>query len=72
LVAHRLRALVDLITFRKLDWRGLAALTKGMRIDEQRLRKITRTHIQTLAGVYKQKRPCNFLSALARECCSDS
>jgi hypothetical protein len=38
-----------------------------MRIEEQRLHKITRTQIQTLGGVYKQKRPNNFLSALARE-----
>jgi hypothetical protein len=67
LLAHPLRALVDLITFRKLDWQGVAALTQGMRIDAERLHKITRAHIQTLAGVYKQKRPRNFLGALARE-----
>jgi hypothetical protein len=67
LLAHPLRALVDLITFRKLEWPGLAGLTDGMRIDEQSLRKITRTQIQILAGVYKQKRPNNFLSALTRE-----
>jgi hypothetical protein len=67
LVAHPLRALIDLITLRKLDWHGLAGLTDGMRIEEQRLRKITRTQVQTLAGVYKQKRTNKFLSALARE-----
>jgi hypothetical protein len=67
LLAHPLRALVDLITFRKLDWQGLAGLTDGMRIDEQSLHKITRRQIQTLGNVYKQKRPSNFLSALARE-----
>jgi hypothetical protein len=67
LVAQPLRALVDLITLRKLDWQGLAWLTDGMRVDEQLLRKVTRTQIQTLLGVYKQKRPKNFLGALARE-----
>ena len=67
LVAQPLRALVDLIALRKLDWQGLAWLTDGMRIDEQMLRKITRTQLQTLSGVYKQKRPNNFLGALARE-----
>jgi hypothetical protein len=67
LLAHPLRALVDLVTFRKLDWQDLAGLTDGMRIEEQRLHKITRTQIQTLGGVYKQKRPNNFLRALARE-----
>ena len=67
LIAHPLRALVDLITFRKLDWQGLAGLTDGMRIEEQNLHKITRTQIQILRGVYKHRRPNNFLSALARE-----
>jgi len=67
LLAHPLRALVDLITFRKLDWQGLAGLTEGMRIEEQSLRKITRTQIQILRGVYKHRRPNGFLSALARE-----
>ncbi len=59
--------MVDLITFRKLDWQGLAGLTNGMRIEEQSLRKTTRTQIQILRGVYKHRRPNNFLSALARE-----
>jgi hypothetical protein len=71
LLAHPLRALVDLVTFRKLDWHGLAGLTDGMRIDERSLRTITRMQIQTLADVYKQKRPNNFLSALARELAHD-
>jgi len=67
LLAHPLRALVDLVTFRKLDWHGLSGLTDGMRIDEQKLHDITRAQIQTLAAVYKQKRPNSFLSALGRE-----
>jgi hypothetical protein len=67
LVAQPLRALVDLITLRRLDWQGLAWLTDGMRIDERMLRKITRTQIQTLSSVYKRKRPNQFLSALAGE-----
>jgi hypothetical protein len=67
LVAQPLRALVDLITCRKLDWHGLAQLTDGMRIEEQRLHQITRTQIQTLRDVYKQQRPNDFLSGLTRE-----
>jgi hypothetical protein len=67
LVAQPLRALLDLITLRKLDWQGLTWLTDGMRIDEQMLRTITRPQIRVLSGVYKQKRPNGFLSALARE-----
>ncbi len=67
LVAKPLRALMDLVTLRKLEWQGLAWLTDGMRIDQQLLRKVARTQIQTLSKVYKQKRPKNFLGALARE-----
>ena len=67
LLAHPLRALVDLVTFRKLDWHGLSGLTDGMRIDEQKLHDITRAQIQTLAAVYKQKRPNSFLNTLGGE-----
>jgi type II secretory pathway component PulL len=67
LVAQPLRALLDLITLRKLDWQELAWLTDGMRIDEQMLRTITRSQIRVLSGVYKQKRPNVFLGALSRE-----
>jgi hypothetical protein len=67
LVARPLRALLDLITLRKLDWQGLRWLMDSLRIDEAMLRSITRTQIQTLAGAYKQKRPNHFLGALASE-----
>lgn len=67
LVARPLRALMDLVTLRKLDWQGLAWITEGLRIDDLMLREITAAQVQTLSGVYKQKRPLNFLLALARE-----
>jgi hypothetical protein len=67
LIARPLRALMDLVTFRKVQWQGLTWLTDGMRIDEHMLRKITHTQIQTLSKVYKQKCPNAFLAALARE-----
>jgi len=67
LVAQPLRALMDLVTLRKVDWQGLAWLTAGLRIDEPMLREITPAQIRTLSGVYKHKRPLNFLHALARE-----
>lgn len=66
-VAKPLRALMDLVALKKLDWQGLAWLTDGMRIDPQLLREITRTQMQTLSSVYKQKRANNFLGALAKE-----
>jgi hypothetical protein len=66
-VAKPLRALMDLVTLKKLDWQGITWLTDGMRIDPQLLRKVTRTQMQTLSSVYKQQRPNNFLGALAKE-----
>jgi hypothetical protein len=67
LVAKPLRALMDLVGLRKLEWQGLAWLTEGMRIQPQVLHNLTRTDIQTLRTVYKQNRPKHFLQALAQE-----
>ena len=67
LLAHPLRAIVDLVTLRKLDWQGLPWLTQGLRIEEAQLRTITRLQVQTLLTVYKQKRPREFLRTLAQE-----
>jgi hypothetical protein len=67
LVAKPLRALIDLVALKKLQWQGLAFLIEGMRIEEQTLKEIKRADIEALAGVYKQKRPNTFLTSLARE-----
>jgi len=65
LVAKPLRALMDLVAFRKLQWQGLAWLTEGMRIEPQNLRTITREDIETLSKVYKHIRTNEFLRSLA-------
>ncbi len=67
LVAQPIRALMDLVCQRKLEWQGLAWLTEGMRIDQRNLQTVTRAQIQTLAEVYKHKRTKDFILALARE-----
>ncbi|HEY2400779.1 MAG TPA: hypothetical protein VGI23_10515 [Steroidobacteraceae bacterium] len=67
LLAHPLRAIVDLITLRRLDWQGMPWLTQGLRIEETQLRTITQRQVQTLLTVYKQKRPRKFLQAFAQE-----
>lgn len=67
LVASPLRALMDLVTFRKLEWSGLTWLTESLRIERETLQRITRKQIRTLATVYKQKRSNHFLSELAKE-----
>jgi hypothetical protein len=55
LVAHPLRALLDLITLQKHRWQGMSWLTEGLRIEPEMLRTIKPDQIQTLAGVYKQR-----------------
>jgi hypothetical protein len=67
LIAHPIRALMDLVCLRKLSWQGLRWLTQGMRIDLENLRSVTHEQIDILTGVYKQKRPRQFLSAFANE-----
>lgn len=64
-IAKPLRALMDLVTFRKVSWQGRSWLTDSLRIDEQFLREIDRSEIRTLLKVYKQKRSREFLDALA-------
>jgi len=66
LVARPIRALMDLICLRKLEWQGLTWLTEGMRIEERYLQSVTRAELETLLQVYKQTRPKSFLSALAK------
>ncbi|HGG61136.1 MAG TPA: hypothetical protein ENK26_14670 [Gammaproteobacteria bacterium] len=66
LIAEPLRALLDLVYLRKLDWRGMDFLTEGLRIDEQQLRDISEWEIASLEAVYKRKREQNFLSELRR------
>jgi hypothetical protein len=67
LVAKPLRALLDLVTLRKLRWQGMDWLIEGMRIDEQALQEVSRARIDALIGVYKQKSPNVFLTRLMQE-----
>ena len=67
LVAMPVRALMDLVTLRKVEWQGLGWLAEGMRIERQSLQTITRKQVRTLSQVYKHIRSQQFLSALARD-----
>ncbi len=67
LVAEPLRALMDLVCLRKVEWQGMEWLTEGLRVDDETLRTITSVDIRTLGQVYKQKRVKAFLTALSRE-----
>ena len=71
LVAEPIRALMDLVCLRKIEWQGLSLLTEGLRIDDEHLRNITSADIRTLELVYKQKRVKSFLKLLAKELGND-
>lgn len=64
LVAQPLRALMDLVALRKEHWSSLDWLTRGMRIDEQRLKSIRRKDLVALRSVYKHKAAQEFLRSL--------
>lgn len=67
LVARPLRALMDLVAFRKLEWQGMEFLTEGLRIDRHSLAAARRSDLETLENVYQQKRPNEFLRRLAEK-----
>ncbi len=71
LVAEPIRALIDLVCLRKVEWQGMGWLVEGLRIDHEHLRGISRADIRILELVYKQKRVQNFLRSLARESGND-
>lgn len=71
LVAEPIRALLDLVCLRKIEWQGMSWLTEGLRIDSEHLRNVTSADIRTLELVYKQQRVKAFLKSLAKELGND-
>lgn len=63
-VARPLRALMDLVALRKVEWSGLDWLTSGMRIDDEALLALTETDFAAVKSVYKHKAVNAFLSEL--------
>jgi len=63
LIASPLRALFDLIAYRKEEWRGIDVLTSSLRLDPERLEKVPKKEITHLKNVYKQKRVREFINA---------
>lgn len=63
-VAQPLRALMDLVALRKVEWSGLEWLTVGMRIEEDVLLGLRRKHFTALKPVYKHRASNVFLRAL--------
>ncbi len=67
LVASPLRALMDLVAFRKQDWQGISWLENGMRIDQSHIFQIRSKDFSVLRGVYKHKAVNEFLSRFERD-----
>ncbi|WP_425408140.1 type IV toxin-antitoxin system AbiEi family antitoxin domain-containing protein [Hyphococcus sp.] len=67
LVASPLRALMDLVAFRKQEWEGIAWLDTGMRISKAHLLHTRLKDFSALKGVYKHKVVNEFLSRLEQE-----
>jgi hypothetical protein len=63
-IAHPVRALLDLVCLRKLEWQGLEWLLQGMRIEEAVLNQVSVEELQTLKRVYKHKRVIAFIGEL--------
>lgn len=70
-VARPIRALLDLVCLRKIEWQGPGWMIEGLRIDPDNLRSVTAADIGSLRPVYKQKRANAFLKALAKELALD-
>jgi hypothetical protein len=66
LLAHPLRALLDLVCERKMVWQGISGLTENLRIDESHFAGITANDFHLLRGIYKYKRMQHFIRQFAK------
>jgi hypothetical protein len=66
LVAQPLRALLDLVCLKKIEWQGFAWIEQGLRIDTDALNKVTGAELRTLKDVYKHRRVYKFIIELER------
>lgn len=64
LLASPVRAFMDLVCIKKIQWQGLAWIEQGMRIDNDVWAQVTRADLRTLKRVYKHARVQEFLSKL--------
>ena len=67
LIAKPLRALMDLVAFRKLAWQGMDWIVSGLRIDSDLLVAIPQREFIAMRRVYKHKAVLAFLAQLEAE-----
>lgn len=61
LIATPLRALMDMVYEKKLDWMGLDFLTEGLRIDIEHLTQLDQNSFNNIKQVYRSKRVLKFI-----------
>jgi len=64
LIAEPLRALMDLVTYRKQSWSTLDWVENGLRIERDSLINLKQADFKALRMTYKHKRAQNFLIGL--------
>ena len=67
LVARPLRAMLDLVAYKKLPWQGLSWIVNGLRIDADHLLEVPLRDFNALRQVYKHKPVQAFLQQLEQE-----
>ena len=67
LVAGPLRAFMDIVAYRKLDWRGLDWIVGSLRIDPATFARLRKKDLAALKSVYKHKSVNHYLARLQEE-----
>jgi hypothetical protein len=67
LIASPLRALMDLVYVKKIDWEGLKFLTNSLRIELEQLMQIDPNDFIEIKKVYRSTRVLDFLDNLKEE-----
>jgi len=66
LIAQPLRALLDLVCLKKIEWQGLEWIEQSLRINVDGLNKVTGAELHILKDVYKHKRVQRFIGELEK------
>lgn len=64
LVAEPLRALMDFVCLKKVEWQGFSWIEQGLRVGADALNQVTGTELRTLKEVYKHERVRNFIGKM--------
>jgi len=64
LLAAPLRALMDLVCLKKIEWQGMNWIERGLRIDREVWRDVTSAELRALKAVYRHQRVQRFLNEL--------